>query len=101
MAHQGLFKEIYAIVSEIPYGQVMTYGQIAGLLGNPRFARRVGQAMYAAPEELNLPCHRVVKANGSLCHPPFGELQRELLGAEGVGFLPGNRVDLLNYRWRG
>ena len=97
----GIFQEIYAIVKEIPRGKVMTYGQIAAMLGNPRLARRVGQAMYGAPRELELPCHRVVKVDGSLCHPPFGEEQRELLGEEGVGFLAGGRVDLANYRWLG
>jgi len=96
-----LFAEIYAIVSQIPSGSVMTYGQIAAMLGNPRFARRVGQAMYGAPAELGLPCHRVVKADGSLCHGPFGEEQRERLGEEGVGFLAGGRVDLASYRWPG
>ena len=96
---KGLFQEVYAIVRQIPHGQVMTYGQIAAMLGNPRLARRIGQAMYGAPDELLLPCHRVVKADGSLCHGPFGEEQRERLGEEGVSFLPGNRVDLINYRW--
>jgi len=101
MAAVGLFKLIYDIVREIPPGRVMTYGQIAAMLGNPRYARRVGQAMYGAPEALNLPCHRVVKADGSLCHEPFSEIQRERLGEEGVGFLEDNRVDLANYRWEG
>ena len=101
MPRSGLFVEIYNIVKQIPYGKVMTYGQIATILGNPRFARRVGQAMYGAPEELQLPCHRVVKADGSLCHEPFGSEQRALLEDEDVPFLKiGGRVDLREALWQ-
>jgi len=99
MSRVSLFKEIYALVARIPQGSVMTYGQIATLLGNPYFARRVGQAMYGAPAALNLPCHRVVKADGSLCHEPFGSLQRTLLQEEGVPFSSCDRVDLVQARW--
>ena len=101
MPRQGLFKEAYDIVAQIPCGKVMTYGQIAAMLGNPLFARRIGQAMYAAPEELVLPCHRVVKADGSLCHEPFGSEQLARLQEEGVSFLAGKRVDLALHRWDG
>lgn len=101
MPHVGLFQEVYAIVATIPCGYVMTYGQIAGLLGNPRFARRVGQAMLRAPEERHLPCHRVVKADGSLCHEPFGSEQRARLLEEGIVFIAGDRVDLRQHRWHG
>ena len=94
----NIFQGVYDIVARIPAGKVISYGKIAALLGNPRFARRVGQAMYGAPAHLNLPCHRVVKVDGSLCHEPFGTEQRERLGEEGVGFLAGSKVDLANYR---
>ena len=99
----SLFEGIYDIVAQIPEGYVMTYGQIATILGNPRYARRVGQAMYGAPHDRNLPCHRVVHADGGLCvNTEFGQIQYELLLAEGISFLPGKKavkVDLFSHRW--
>ena len=106
MLRVGLFKEVYEIVARIPYGHVMTYGQIALMLGNPRLARRVGQAMFAVPDHLQLPAHRVVHADGGLCEGhEFGQLQRQLLVAEGISFLPSkdtakpSKVDLAKHRW--
>ena len=95
----GLFQDAYAIVRQIPQGKVMTYGQIAAMLGNPLYARRIGQAMYGAPAELQLPCHRVVKADGSLCHMPYGAEQKAHLMAEGVPFLANDKVDLAACRY--
>lgn len=97
----GLFQRVYDIVERIPAGQVVTYGQIAEALGNPRLARRVGQAMFAAPEERALPWHRVVKAGGYLAATAFAEEQRALLQGEGVPFRTEDceRVDLAACRW--
>jgi methylated-DNA-[protein]-cysteine S-methyltransferase len=50
----------------IPYGQVMTYGEIAQQLGNPRAARAVGRAEATNPMPLVIPCHRVIGADGEL-----------------------------------
>lgn len=43
------YEEVYSIVREIPVGRVMTYGQIALLVGKPQCSRMVGQAMFHAP----------------------------------------------------
>ena len=51
---------------EIPFGQVVTYGEIASQLGNPRAARAVGRAEATNPLPLVIPCHRVVGADGGL-----------------------------------
>ena len=103
MSYASLFEDAYEIVSQIPEGYVMTYSQIAAILGNPRYARRIGQAMYGAPPDRNLPCHRVVHADGGLCvGTEFGQIQHELLLAEGVSFLPGKKVakvDLILHQW--
>lgn len=91
----GIFDRAYEIVALIPPGKVMSYGQVAALIGNPRLARRVGQAMYGAPAGRDLPCHRVVKKQGELCgNEEFGEKQRSLLILEGVPFLEDGRVDM-------
>ena len=58
------YTEVYNIVKEIPEGNVVTYGQLAKLARRPQCSRMVGQAMFNAPRELNLPCHRVVTAKG-------------------------------------
>lgn len=47
---------------EIPYGQTVTYGELAGRLGNPRAARAVGNALSRCPVSVVVPCHRVVRA---------------------------------------
>ncbi len=90
-------KRIYEVARNIPRGHVMTYGQIAHLAGNPRGARAVGFAMHNNPSPSEIPCHRVVFKDGSICTGyAFGgpEVQRKRLEDEGVSFLPDGRVDL-------
>jgi len=100
----SFFQQIYALVAGIPDGRVMTYGQIAMILGRPRAAKAVGTAMRLTPGHLNLPCHRVVNAQGGLApRDAFGApgIQRELLRSEGVPFLESGRVDLARCLWSG
>ena len=54
--------EVYAVVAEIPAGKVVSYKQIARLIGMPDHARRVGRALAEAPA--GLPCHRIVNSAG-------------------------------------
>jgi len=98
---QSFPQQVYALVSRIPKGKVMTYGQIALTLGSPRAARIVGGAMSHAPE--CLPCHRVLNRLGELSSPEvFGPgVQRERLEEEGVAFLKNGRVDLARCLWDG
>lgn len=90
-------RRIYEVVRAIPSGRVMSYGHVAALAGNPRGARGVGFALHRNPEPGVIPCHRVVFGDGSICSGyAFGgpEVQRRLLEAEGVTFLPDGRVDM-------
>jgi methylated-DNA-protein-cysteine methyltransferase-like protein len=99
---ESFFREVYAIVARIPKGKVVTYGQLAICLGNPRAARTVGWAMKSAPPELRLPCHRVVNRLGKMApHHVFGgaAIQRALLESEGVGFDVEGRIDLDTHLW--
>jgi methylated-DNA-[protein]-cysteine S-methyltransferase len=57
---------VYGVVVAIPYGSVMTYGEVAALLGRPRAARGVGTAMAANRLPIIIPCHRVVGSSGAL-----------------------------------
>jgi methylated-DNA-[protein]-cysteine S-methyltransferase len=50
----------------IPYGQTLTYGQLAAKAGNPAAVRAVGSAMSHNPLPILIPCHRVVRSNGGI-----------------------------------
>lgn len=93
------FEQVYAVVGQIPYGKVVSYGQIARMLGRPRAAREVGWAMRCCPE--HLPWQRVVMADGSITGGMFADIRRALLEAEGVTFLSDGRVDMESCRWLG
>lgn len=93
------FEQVYAVVEKIPRGKVISYGQIARLLGRPRAAREVGWAMRCCPD--GLPWQRVVMSDGSIRGSVYAELRRALLENEGVAFLPDGRVDMDACRWDG
>jgi methylated-DNA-[protein]-cysteine S-methyltransferase len=57
---------ILAGLRQIPFGETVTYGELAGRAGRPRAARAVGRVMAGNPLPLVLPCHRVVGAGGAL-----------------------------------
>lgn len=94
------FEKIYEVVKNIPKGKVATYGQVALLAGNPRWARVVGYALHVNPEPGIIPCHRVVNREGKVA-PGFafgGEgVQRQLLESEGIIFETDGRIDLEKY----
>lgn len=78
---------IWHVVCAIPRGQVSTYGAVARAAGLPGRARQAGFALRLAPEELNLPWHRVVGAGGRIVFPQSSRQHREQarrLRAEGV-----------------
>ena len=100
MITMNTFEKIYEVVKTIPEGKVATYGQVAVLAGDPRWARVVGYAMHVNPEPGIIPCHRVVNREGKVA-PSFafgGEgVQRQLLETEGVVFESDGRIDLSKY----
>lgn len=92
--------DIYNVVSQIPRGRVLTYGDIAALVYARGYSRFVGRAVAVAPQSMGLPCHRVVNASGRLA--PGWPAQAGLLRAEGVEIREakvGPKVDLQKYRW--
>ena len=62
----SVFERIYQVVCSIPRGKVATYGHVAMLAGNPRWSRVVGYALHVNPRPGEIPCHRVVGADGKL-----------------------------------
>lgn len=59
-------KQVWNVVSSIPYGNVLSYQQIALRLGQEKGARAVGNANHNNPILLFMPCHRVVSSSGQL-----------------------------------
>ncbi len=100
----SVFEKIYEQVRKIPRGKVATYGQIAMLAGNPRWARAVGYALHSNPDPDGIPCYRVVNRFGGLA-PAFAfggeDRQAELLRADGIEVREDNTVDLEKYLWNG
>ena len=106
MAESGrLYHQIYDLVRQIPAGKVITYGQVAELVGGCT-ARMVGYAMAAlkrgtAPD---VPWQRVINAKGKISIHGDGignAMQRVLLEQEGVQFDDNDRVDFSRYGWIG
>jgi len=98
--NQNVFERIYEAVKLIPYGRVATYGQIAEMAGNPRWARVVGYALHVNPDPENIKCYRVVNRFGEVSKAfAFGGENRqiELLEAEGVEFGENGRIDLKKF----
>ena len=91
------YQDVYNIVEQIPHGKVVSYGQIAHMLGKPRGARVVGWAMRNCPEAL--PWQRVVMADGSVTGGEYSDLRRALLEEEGVIFLANGKVDMEKCNW--
>ena len=97
MNRNTFFAQVYNVVGHIPYGRVISYGEIARLLGRPRAAREVGWAMRCCPEEL--PWQRVVMADGRVTGGVYADIRRAILESEDVAFLPDGRVDMEACRW--
>ena len=96
------YRRIYAVVRQIPCGQVATYGQVAAIAGYPGQARQVGYALHALSEGSDVPWQRVINARGEVSLRSEGgweHYQRHLLEEEGVSFTRSGRVDLGRYRW--
>ena len=60
------YQKVWKACLEIPKGQTRTYGQIAKAVGSPSAARAVGQALAKNPFAPWVPCHRVIRSDGSL-----------------------------------
>lgn len=98
----NFFSAVYEAVKCIPKGKVLSYGDVARLVGAPRCARQVGWALHSNPQPGVIPCHRVVFKDGGICSGfAFGgaSAQISLLESEGVEVKDG-KVDMKIYRWK-
>jgi methylated-DNA-[protein]-cysteine S-methyltransferase len=78
-------RRVWQELTEIPYGETWSYGQLAHRIGNPSASRAVGLANGRNPISILVPCHRVIGADGSLTGYGGGlERKRWLLAHEGL-----------------
>ncbi|MCC3651001.1 methylated-DNA--[protein]-cysteine S-methyltransferase [Streptomyces sp. S07_1.15] len=92
MAGTPFQQRVWAALRDIPYGETLSYGELAGVLGRPTASRAVGMANGRNPIGIIVPCHRVIGAGGSLTGYGGGlDRKRHLLALEGA--LPGPDSD--------
>ena len=89
----NFYQRVYELARRIPAGRCASYGQLALMLGNPRASRAVGYAMRACKDPA-VPCHRVLRGDGSTAEAFGPGVQRALLEAEGVPFTADGRAAL-------
>jgi methylated-DNA-protein-cysteine methyltransferase-like protein len=97
----GLFDQIREVVKKIPRGKVVTYGQVAKMVGL-KDARKVGWAMHGN-QDPEIPCHRVVKTGGWLAKKySLGgwKEQRRRLEEEEVKFVEDDRANMEICEWK-
>jgi methylated-DNA-protein-cysteine methyltransferase-like protein len=103
-ASQEMAEMILAVVSQIPYAKVATYGQIARLAGLPKHARLVGRVLSHLNTDTEIPWYRVINAQAKISLKQLDEhgqnIQQQKLMQEGI-MLKGDRVDLKRYQWDG
>jgi O-6-methylguanine DNA methyltransferase len=91
---------VLTLISRVPAGRVITYGDVASLAGRPGAARAVGNIMRQAMRP-GLPYHRVIAAGGHLGGYSSLALKRSLLAAEGLTVTPNRVVGFAKVRWPG
>lgn len=86
-------QKVIDIVVKIPKGKVMTYGAVAAKAGAPNASRAVGSIM-AKNSDTNVPCHRIVKSDGSIgmYNGLQGKNKADILRKEGVSLSPLGKV---------
>ena len=95
-------EKVYDIVRKIPKGYVITYGQIAELIDNPKASRAVGNALHSNPDPIKVPCYKVVNSKGQLANKyRYGGIkkQKEFLEKDEIEVV-NYCVDLNKYQWK-
>jgi|FaiFalFF_MnMetaG_3_1042247.scaffolds.fasta_scaffold00632_9 methylated-DNA-[protein]-cysteine S-methyltransferase len=83
--YKRLEELVYRLVSSIPEGKISTYKDIAVAAGIPKASRLIGKILNRNPNPIVVPCHRVVRSNGSVGGYRFGtKMKVELLKREGI-----------------
>ena len=78
-------EKIYKKLLQVPYGKITTYSELSRSIGLEHGQRAVGQIMKKNPFPVIIPCHRVVKSNGSIGGYAFGaDIKKNMLLKEGI-----------------
>ena len=85
-------RRVWSKLSQVPYGKLVTYGQLATAIGEPTAARAVANAVGQNPYLILLPCHRVVGADNLGGFTPGIQVKKQLLGLEGINFSEFNGI---------
>ena len=94
-------EKCYQMLLKIPKGKVITYSQLATMVGIPKAARAVGSAMRKNPNSPTVPCHRVVRANGSIGQYNKGQNEKiKLLKEEGIKISNKKVLNLEKYLYK-
>lgn len=95
-------EQVKEIIKKVPYGRVVTYGQVAFMAGNYQAARQVAWVLHSCSERDGLPWHRVVNSKGGISLPRGDgyEEQKNRLLSEGIPFNKNDHVDLTQFMWR-
>jgi methylated-DNA-protein-cysteine methyltransferase related protein len=92
------------IIKAVPFGSVVSYGQVAALSGVPRAARQVGWVLNRSEGKDGIPWWRVINNEGRItikgCEFNTPLLQKGMLENEGIGFVDDFVVDMKKYRFR-
>jgi len=96
------YKRLELLGEYIPYGKVVTYGQLALLCGKANNSRQIGYALRSGKVGCSFPAHRVINGQGYLsgsCAFTTSGLQKSLLRKEKIEVSNDNRVDLKKFQW--
>ena len=94
------YSPVYALITEVPKGEVASYGMIASLL--PGIGpRQVARALSHMPRGVKAPWQRIIQSSGSVAERVGAERQRNMLRKEGVTFRKNGSVDWQAHRWHG
>jgi methylated-DNA-protein-cysteine methyltransferase related protein len=99
-----MYQRIYSVVRQIPPGRVVSYGQIARVIGGctPRMVGYALAALRSSKDTPEVPWQRVINSQGKIS--PHGDgfgsaIQRQLLEDEGIEFSPDGVIDLEKFGW--
>ena len=88
MTATGMTRRVLEALEDVPYGETVTYGELARRIGHPGAARAVGRALGRNPLHVIIPCHRVVAARGRGGYAGGVEHKAQLLKLEAGGVIP-------------
>ncbi len=102
MESKQFTRDVRELLLRIPYGSVVSYGQIAAMAGYPGRARQVAWTLARDSRSLDFPWHRVINSSGKISLRGESEvLQRAKLESEGIVFSKAGVISFRKFGWHG